>query len=566
MAKKAYRERLLLCIALFVFSGVFLVNSSPFAQIICQGDPGFPESATISDTLIPPVIEWAQEPFYPTESFSLDSIPSRYNPIQGNQYLLETEFPYFGVPVDFDPDEIYPPHYFLPQGWQGFDMMTLRWNEPENPQMVREPILKLGAHYIDDPGTWAGDTDTLLITSQLDLFGSYEGTRDQLFKFNLRIGTQFLGDSLFSYNPDSGDSVLAWTAHDLVWDEMINASGDTTVAVGENIVLTTQVDWQETYDIYKIEGLNLDYLEYAFAPGDLARDGTLILSCTWERFAPDSIRMTASDIGCAHYVDRGLWVSFSPGILDSDFRSEIVAETFEGFAVWRKIAGSSSDWENIWKIAKNEESDKFYWWWVGGDYDPTVGYNPDDPDYWWNFYGLDLNTLQEVFGPDGERVYLDFDVHNGFVYDYAVVSFDRGFRPNNGDNNHEMIFSTPKESLFSIGLRDTLNWGPSPTVDNVLYAVPNPLRTGRSAIEDPDYHNYPGNVMRFVGVRPGVTMKVYTLAGDLVYEALHEDPTSRNMIWNTRNLAGELVASGVYIALAKGPDGDEEYCRLAIIR
>jgi hypothetical protein len=99
-----------------------------------------------------------------------------------------------------------------------------------------------------------------------------------------------------------------------------------------------------------------------------------------------------------------------------------------------------------------------------------------------------------------------------------------------------------------------------------LYAVPNPLRTGKSAFDDPNYHNFAGEIVRFVGVTAQTTLKVYSLAGDLVFTAENSDPDTRNIVWDTRNQMGELVASGVYIYRAEGEGADEEFGRLVIIR
>ena len=123
--------------------------------------------------------------------------------------------------------------------------------------------------------------------------------------------------------------------------------------------------------------------------------------------------------------------------------------------------------------------------------------------------------------------------------------------------------------LETVALRYNFDFPATENLDRTpaVYAVPNPLRTGRSAQEDPNYHNYPGDVVRFVGLTDDSILRVYSLAGDLIFTAENKDPDTRNIIWDTRNQKGEQVASGVYIyRTVDNKSGDDSYGRLVIIR
>jgi hypothetical protein len=61
------------------------------------------------------------------------------------------------------------------------------------------------------------------------------------------------------------------------------------------------------------------------------------------------------------------------------------------------------------------------------------------------------------------------------------------------------------------------------------------------------------------------TIKVFTVAGDLVWEEEH-DGAGGNIEWDTRNQSGEDVSSGIYIYRVEDPNGGQVYGRLVIIR
>ena len=60
-------------------------------------------------------------------------------------------------------------------------------------------------------------------------------------------------------------------------------------------------------------------------------------------------------------------------------------------------------------------------------------------------------------------------------------------------------------------------------------------------------------------------VKVYTVAGDLVWE-YHHTGALGNVEWDTANRSGELIASGVYIYRVESAAGDSMYGRFVVIR
>jgi hypothetical protein len=60
-------------------------------------------------------------------------------------------------------------------------------------------------------------------------------------------------------------------------------------------------------------------------------------------------------------------------------------------------------------------------------------------------------------------------------------------------------------------------------------------------------------------------IKIYTLAGDLVWEG-EQRGAGGNVEWDVKNGDDELVASGVYLYRVETPSGDSVFGRIVVIR
>ncbi len=392
----------------------------------------------------------------------------------------------------------------------------------------------------------------MLVTPKLIVRGEYRGQRDQKYTIRFNSRETFCGDVVKSLiDPE----LVTWdVSNHFIGDSLWYDTGDLKLEEGDTLRVFCELSWTENF---------APDTEFAYAPGDGKEEGDIALYTVYERTGPNTIEIFEdppgvqwTNIHCAHELAHGLYISFTAGTYDENLDYSVVGEVFDGYHIWRKVDGGNDGWLSIWEMERNTERHKGYWWWVDGHFNLNTPPN----------YGYDMETLTPIFGDTRERLFLDFDVHNGFSYQYAVTSFDRGFRPNTGDNDHIITESIAAAELPAMGRPFSFNRQPGTTLLKSIYAVPNPLRTGRSAFEDPTYHNYPDNVVRFVGLTPGSQLKVYNLTGDLVLEKGPSDMEGANIIWDTRNQSGEFVASGVYIFRATNPEGEEEYGRLAIIR
>jgi hypothetical protein len=518
-----------LAFILIVMQGMLL---TPVAAEICD-DEEKPPLALLGDSLVLPDVDWDIGAFYP-EGCYLDSLGTQF-------YDLESQFTFYGLVADFDITEENPPHHYLPFGWRDLKMATIRWNKPGSGTLIRVPEVGATAVWVDDP---APGGDSVLISAKPIIYGSYEGSRDQVFRFEYRVGAGFMGESV----PSSVDSTyLAWDINEwsLDWDpEGVLLALD----IGDTTDIVMEVAWSEAWGPDE---------EFGFAPGDELRSGVIDLYSRYTRLENGDIELLDTNIDCVHEMTYGLSVSFTHGLIPVGYIYEFVAEDFEGYHIWRRVNGAEN-WSSIWELGKNEEQDKFYWWWIEYEKDPVTL----EIIYEWE-------TLTPIFSQTDKRVFLDFDVHNGFHYDYAITTFDRGFRPQGGGHDHVIIDSTPYDDLNSVASNFNFNYPAAANLDRTpaVYAVPNPLRTGKSALEDPNYHNFPGKVVRFVGLTDDSILRVYNLAGDLIFTAENQDPDTRNIVWDTKNQKGEDVASGVYIFHSlDSKTGDDAYGRLVIIR
>lgn len=286
-------------------------------------------------------------------------------------------------------------------------------------------------------------------------------------------------------------------------------------------------------------------------------------------------------------LSLGVNVHFSPGLIDSNGLFIIGLEDFEGFHVWRDTSPTGANLNVIGELSKEEA-------FVGFDFD-SVYFNAVLPalratgrfDLPAGIPGLgnaiDISdTLvfprrnpagaAGVLAPD-EFVWFDLNAFNGFTYHYTVTTFDRDYDVRTASQGLVKFDHCPlpdpelgEEYLCKDELVSASIAVPPQTVLRNIYAVPNPFRSGSSVFSTPNYHNFPDNNMRFVNVPAGSEMQIYTPSGDLVWRFNNPVGGTGNVVWDTRNLAGRPVSSGIYIYRVEVPGGEGVFGRIIIIR
>jgi hypothetical protein len=174
------------------------------------------------------------------------------------------------------------------------------------------------------------------------------------------------------------------------------------------------------------------------------------------------------------------------------------------------------------------------------------------------------------FDTEGNIVFYDDNVYNGFNYYYAVTTFDYGNTAGvapaslNRPLNFSPRFADDSDSPFVGGgnLRSfQVNLAAQPAADGPeIYAFPNPLRQSTGFPGDE------GDRVVFTNLPPRSRVKIYTVAGDEVADLGPEQQINSNMYWFARNKQNEILASGIYIWKVEMEERGDFWGKLVIIR
>jgi hypothetical protein len=214
---------------------------------------------------------------------------------------------------------------------------------------------------------------------------------------------------------------------------------------------------------------------------------------------------SAAAVPCPEVVfarvgDKSAAIGWTLGVEESEI------DDFGGYRVWMR---------EVWKHpGEGIESFTLVREYVYGETNPAAaGYWPFGPYY------------EEPVRADSAMMF-----QNAFPYEFAVSAFSES-DPNTV--NYDCIEATRTGVIY-----------PRFGVENDLKSVkciPNPYR------DSADWE-YGGNRrVAFVGLPERATIRIYTVAADLVRVLEHDDPESDQEFWNLKNDDGDEVAPGVYI-------------------
>jgi len=166
----------------------------------------------------------------------------------------------------------------------------------------------------------------------------------------------------------------------------------------------------------------------------------------------------------------------------------------------------------------------------------------------------DVNNSME----NGLITYLDSDTKLGVGYYYVVTAYDNGqpsLECGKVNGNHEPAYP---QAATSDNLKD-------------LRIYPNPYKQTSGLLGDGE-----NNRIEFVNIPAKCTIRIYTLAGDLVRKIEHDDG-SGDEAWGSRALGDyqvskylQFVAPGIYLAhvesRVEGYKGDSKVAKFVIIK
>ena len=264
-------------------------------------------------------------------------------------------------------------------------------------------------------------------------------------------------------------------------------------------------------------------------------------------------------------LDLGLDVTFGRGDVEANDTFNLVAQTFQGWAVWR-APGYDRSLMTLLGLFDRVNPESCIEGYCGDEsYDLVPQCYISKRAACFTF----ANAPEGSSAPDTVR-FFDDEVYNGFSYFYAVTTFDYGNTAllSAENNTNTMIFS-PRFSSDGMSpfpgsgnsTRAQVNT-PVEADDSAepIYVYPNPLRRGEGL------PGAEGETVVFTNLPAESRVRIFTTAGDDVINLGWDNMRNGNIYWSTVNRDGEDVSPGVYLYKVESPARDDYWGRLVIIR
>lgn len=152
--------------------------------------------------------------------------------------------------------------------------------------------------------------------------------------------------------------------------------------------------------------------------------------------------------------------------------------------------------------------------------------------------------------------YDDTTARRGFHYFFYVVSRDDG-----STNGGVPLISS--KALTMTNAAAFLRRAAQPVMDSIR-VVPNPYNRS-AALGNLYFGKTSPDQIAFFGLPGTCTIKIYTERGDLINTLQHNDG-SGDQLWDQRTSSGQIIVSGLYIAVFQTPDGSTQIRKFIVIR
>lgn len=264
---------------------------------------------------------------------------------------------------------------------------------------------------------------------------------------------------------------------------------------------------------------------------------------------------------------------------EKDPRTDVV--DFDGYVVWRSDIGFDSGWEPIlWidKLSNNPAMNKPWGWRTGEripSHNPAIDANePDLTDAPAVTYENVKNSwpaplrgggevrvrktggyYELVDGVDGDGA-VNGVINNGTRYYYAVTPYDFG--------NLTGLEATPAMGGRNSNGVSVIPLANKRTSLDAVKVVPNPYKGSA------DWEEWTGSGARlgrvyFMGLPARCTIRIYTVAGDLVRTLEHSDVEYGAEPWDLTGDSHVQVASGIYFYHIDAPGIGEKIGKFAVL-
>jgi len=173
--------------------------------------------------------------------------------------------------------------------------------------------------------------------------------------------------------------------------------------------------------------------------------------------------------------------------------------------------------------------------------------------------GVGFDTGLPPLNADGQREFVDANLLDGFPYWYSVVSFsapdlEEGLPEFQSGFNENAVRLYPGPAARESGAAGRVS------------VAPNPYRAG-SSFDNPSGEVELGRQIWFLNLPPRCSIKIFTLAGDLVRTLQHDDPLEGKFAWDVLSEYGRAIATGLYVYVVENLDsGEIQRGKLVIIK
>jgi hypothetical protein len=166
--------------------------------------------------------------------------------------------------------------------------------------------------------------------------------------------------------------------------------------------------------------------------------------------------------------------------------------------------------------------------------------------------GDNLPAVCDTLWCKGYYHFLDENVLMGYPYFYVVTAYSETREEVQGEEQavelHTRPASAEESAVFPTSAADM------GSADNVL-VVPNPYVEGAGWDLKPNPTDPTGTKIAFTRLPMASTVRIFTLAGDLVETLVPEDQDAGTNYWDLISRNGQDIVSGIYLYSVESPTG-----------
>ena len=173
---------------------------------------------------------------------------------------------------------------------------------------------------------------------------------------------------------------------------------------------------------------------------------------------------------------------------------------------------------------------------------------------------VDTLKIEDILASINQTLQMNVADDNGYGYLWLTS-------PSDGNDSKIEILDIPQNAYAELGLSPGITTGGVPTEQEALdqiRVVPNPYNI--SAAKELGFGELAQNRLYFFNIPGKCDIKIYSELGELIETIEHTDG-SGDQAWDSLTSSGQIVVSGIYIAVIENKDtGNKKIVKFVIIR